>query len=157
MEPLIFYQINKPSYFFGKLVLTFLTHPSIPPASGGASTEEELGMGIHGGLRETSVFAYLRPGQVDMDRAVRRVPEWLADNTWVRFGGAVQFGWTSRDFGPDGHIGDPTGANPELGKELFEQSVTVLADKLREISRFDYPGCGSWGPGAHRGMMRAWT
>ena len=121
-------------------LLTFLTHPSTPPASGGSSTEEELGMGIHGGLRETSVFAYLRPGQVDMDRAVRRVPEWLADNTWVRFGGAVQFGWTSRDFGPDGHIGDPTGANPELGKELFEHSVTALADQLREISRFDYPG-----------------
>ena len=97
-------------------------------------------MGIHGGLRGTSVFAYLRPGQVDMDRAVRRVPEWLADNSWVRFGGAVQFGWTSRDFGPDGHIGDPTGANPELGKELFEHSVTALADQLREISRFDYPG-----------------
>ena len=121
-------------------LLPFLIHPFLPPASGGSSTEEELGMGIHGGLQETSVFAYLRPGQVDMECAVRRVPEWLADNTWVRFGGAVQFGWTSRDFGSDGHIGDPTGANPELGKELFDHSVVALADQLREISRFDYPG-----------------
>ncbi|MEE2769147.1 MAG: creatininase family protein [Actinomycetota bacterium] len=120
-------------------LLTFLTHPSLPPAYGGASTEEELGMGIHGGLHETSVFAYLRPGHVDMDRAVRRVPEWLAENSWVRFGGAVQFGWTSRDFGPDGLIGDPTGASSELGKELFEHSVVALADQLREISRFDFP------------------
>ena len=119
-------------------LLTFLAHPSLPPASGGVSTEEELGMGIHGGLNETSVFAYLRPGQVDMERAVRRVPEWLAENSWVRFGGAGQFGWTSRDFGPDGLIGDPTGASSELGKELFEHSVAALADQLREISRFDF-------------------
>jgi creatinine amidohydrolase len=73
-----------------------------------------------------------------MDRAVRRVPEWIAENRWVRFGGAVQFGWTSRDFGPDGLIGDPTGASPELGKELFKHSVAALADQLREISRFDF-------------------
>ena len=120
-------------------LLTFLVHPWTPPASGGPSTEEELGMGIHGSRNETSVFAHLRPGEVDMSRAVRRVPEWLAENRWVRFGGPVQFGWTSRDFGPDGHIGDPTGADPELGKKLFEDAVVALADQLREISRFDFP------------------
>ena len=120
-------------------LLTFLIHSWIPPGAGGPSAEEEMGMGVHGGLHETSVFAHLRPGQVDMERVVRRVPEWLAENRWVRFGGAVQFGWTSRDFGPDGHIGDPTGANPELGQELFEKTVEVLADQLREIAHFDYP------------------
>ena len=35
---------------------TFLVHPSVPPAYGGTSTADELGMGIHGGLNETSVF-----------------------------------------------------------------------------------------------------
>ena len=90
-------------------LLTFLVHPFVPPASGGPSTEEELGMGIHGGLHETALFAYLRPGQVDMKQAIRSVPEWMAANEWVRFGGSVQFGWISRDFGPQGHIGDPTG------------------------------------------------
>ena len=120
-------------------LLTFVTHPSIPPAAGGESTEEELGMGIHGGLKETSVFFYLRPDQVDMSKAVRNVPEWLVENNWVRFGGAVQFGWTSRDFGPGGHIGDPTKANPVLGKELFQDSVRALVDQLREIANFDFP------------------
>ena len=33
-------------------LLTFLIHPSLPPASGGDSSEEELGMGVHGGLRD---------------------------------------------------------------------------------------------------------
>ena len=50
----------------------------------------------------------------------------------------VQFGWTSRDFGPEGLIGDPTDANPELGKELFESAVESLAGQLREISNFDF-------------------
>ena len=119
-------------------LLTFLIHPSLPPASGGTSTEEELGMGIHGGLNETSVFSYLRPGEVRMEKAVRRVPEWMAENKWVKFGGNVQFGWTSRDFGSEGLIGDPTDANPELGKELFEAAVDSLSDQLREISNFEF-------------------
>ncbi len=121
-------------------LLTFLVHPSVPPASGGTSTEEEMGMGIHGGLNETSVFSYLRPGETRMEKAVRRVPEWMAENKWVKFGGKVQFGWTSRDFGSEGLIGDPTDANPELGKELFESAVESLADQLREISNFDFEG-----------------
>ena len=61
-------------------LLTFLVHPFIPPASGGPSTEEELGMGVHGGLHETALFAYLRPDEVDMKQAVRSVPEWMAAN-----------------------------------------------------------------------------
>lgn len=121
-------------------LLTFLVHPSVPPASGGTSTEEEMGMGIHGGLNETSVFSYLRPGETRMEKAVRRVPEWMAENKWVKFGGKVQFGWTSRDFGSEGLIGDPTDANPELVKELFESAVESLADQLREISNFDFEG-----------------
>jgi len=121
-------------------LLTFLIHPFIPPASGGPSTEEELGMGIHGGLHETALFAYLRPGQVDMKQAVRNVPEWMAANEWVRFGGSVQFGWTSRDFGPQGHIGDPSGATEDLGRGLFDEVVEAMASQLREIAAFDFPG-----------------
>ena len=120
-------------------LLTFLVHPFIPPASGGPSTEEELGMGIHGGLHETALFAYLRPDQVYMKQAVRSVPEWMAANEWVRFGGSVQFGWTSRDFGPQGHIGDPTGATVDLGCALFDAVVGAMASQLREIAGFDFP------------------
>ena len=62
----------------------------------------------------------------------------MAGNTSVRFGGPVQFGWTSRDFAPDGHIGDPTGANPELGRELFDAAVAGLAEQIHEIAGFDF-------------------
>lgn len=117
---------------------TFLMHPSLPPAYGGSSPAEELGMGIHGGLNETSVFMHLRPDLVDLDQAERRVPEALADNTHVRFGGSVSFGWLSNDFHPDGYIGDPTGANPELGKQLFEHAVATLVEAMAEVKTFDF-------------------
>jgi creatinine amidohydrolase len=95
-------------------------------------------MGIHGGTDETSMMLYLRPELVAMEHARRNVPEGLADNTHVRFGGRVTFGWLSSDFGPEGHIGDPTAATLERGKELFEGSVRSFGDALAEIAVFDF-------------------
>ena len=124
-------------------LLTFLVHPFIPPAYSApdptAASSVELGMGIHGGLDETSVMLHLRPDLVDMSKAVRNVPEWLADNTHVKFGGSAQFGWLSNDFGPDGHIGDPTGATADLGAQLFNDAVDFICEQLREITEFDFP------------------
>ncbi len=117
---------------------TFLTHPSLPPAYGGTSTEDELGMGIHGGLNETSVFMHLRPNLVDLTAAQRRVPEALASNHHVRFGGSVSFGWLSNDFHPDGYIGDPTGASADMGAELFNGAVAKMEEQMAEISAFDF-------------------
>ena len=124
-------------------LLTFLVHAFVPPAYSNAPPEaegsDEHGMGIHGGYRETSVFMHLRPDLVDMSLAERNVPEWLTENDHVRFGGAVQFGWLSNDFGPVGHIGDPTSASAEVGKVLFEEAVDMVCDQMREIAEFDYP------------------
>jgi creatinine amidohydrolase len=120
-------------------LMTFLAHPGVPPDQGGASPASELGMGIHGGVEETSLMLHLAPHLVDMAAATRNVPESLADNTYVRFGGAVGFGWLSNDFGPDGHIGDPTTATPDRGCELFTGAVDAFAAALGEIRRFELP------------------
>ena len=117
---------------------TFLAHPGLPPDQGGTSPAEELGMGIHGGLDETSMMLHLRPELVDLPAGFRNVPEGLAPNRYVRFGGAVSFGWLSNDFGPSGHIGDPTGATADRGKQLFEGAVRAFGDALREVARFDF-------------------
>lgn len=117
---------------------TFLAHPHMPADQGGPSATSELGMGVHGGMDETSVMLHLRPELVDMSKAVRRVPEKLAENEHVRFGGRVAFGWLSNDFYSDGHIGDPTGANADIGRVMFASAVDSLCGAMHEISRFDF-------------------
>jgi creatinine amidohydrolase len=117
---------------------TFLAHPGVPPDQGGTSAPDELGMGIHGGTDETSMMLHLAPELVDMSLATRNVPEKLAANRYVRFGGKVGFGWLSDDFGPDGHIGDPTTASSERGAELFEGAVTAFAEALAEVAAFEF-------------------
>ena len=117
---------------------TFLAHPHMPADQGGSSAESELGMGVHGGVDETSVMLHLRPDLVDMALAVRRVPEGLASNEQVKFGGRVAFGWLSNDFFPEGHIGDPTEASAELGSRMFAAAVDSLGVAMKEISQFDF-------------------
>lgn len=124
-------------------LLTFLVHTFVPPAYSTAppiaDESDEFGQGVHANYGETSVMMHLRPDLVNLDLAVRNVPEWLAENEHVRFGGATQFGWLSSDFGPDGHIGDPTKASADVGKVSFEDGVRFVCDQLREIATFDYP------------------
>jgi creatinine amidohydrolase len=119
-------------------LMTFLTHPGVPADQGGSSPAEELGMGVHGGTEETSIMLHLAPHLVDMSKGERRVPEAIALNKYVRFGGRVSFGWLSNDFYPDGYIGDPTTATAELGKRLFDGSVQAFCEALREVSEFNY-------------------
>ncbi len=115
---------------------TFLLHPNVPPDQGGPSNAEELGMGVHGGLGETSLMLHLRPDLVRMERAVRNIPEHLAENKHVRFGGSVTFGWLAHDFGPTGMIGDPTLATAERGERSFQAAVDRLCEAFVEVKDF---------------------
>lgn len=117
---------------------TFLLHPSVPPDQGGPSTEEELGMGVHGGIGETSLMMHLRPELVRLELGNRNIPEHLADNKHVKFGGTVSFGWLAHDFGPDGHIGDPTGSTAERGEQLMGAAVSNLCEAFAEIANFRF-------------------
>jgi creatinine amidohydrolase len=119
-------------------LMTFLAHPGVPPDQGGASPADELGMGVHGGTDETSIMLHLAPELVRMDLGERRVPEKLAENSYVKFGGRVSFGWLSNDFNDEGYVGDPTPATAELGKQLFDGAVRGFGEALREIAVFDF-------------------
>lgn len=115
---------------------TFLLHTLVPPDQGGGSPEHERGLGIHGGHLETSLMLHLRPELVDMDAATANLPGQLATNDLVRFGGFASFGWLSDDFGPDGHIGDPTQATVADGKEALDGAVAGIAAALAEVRSF---------------------
>ena len=98
---------------------------------------DELGQGIHAGFAETSVVMHLAPALVAAELPPRNVPERIAGLRHIGFNAKpVMFGWTSDDFGPTGVIGDPTGANPAHGRELFERGVAFVADALAEIDGF---------------------
>ena len=118
--------------------LTFLLHAMLPADHGGTGHPDEDGLGIHGGLGETSVMMHVRPDLVRHDLLVANVPRWLNERPHVRFGG-TGFGWVSEDFGPSGVIGDATLADPDHGKVLFEQAVAYLGEVLADISTFDFP------------------
>jgi creatinine amidohydrolase len=119
-------------------LMTFLAHPGVPPDQGGISAQHELGMGVHGGHDETSLMLHLAPQLVRPELGARRVPEHLADNAYVRFGGRVSFGWLSDDLFDDGYIGDPTLASAEHGRALFDGAVAAFAAALAEIARFEF-------------------
>ncbi|RKN39060.1 creatininase family protein [Streptomyces hoynatensis] len=121
-------------------LFTFLLHASLPADQGGSSPAAEQGMGVHGGLHETSALLHLRPDLVRMELATRSVPEHLGRYEHIGFGKAVAFGWLSDDFGTgNGVIGDPTGATAELGRRLVDGAVARAAAALRECARF-HPG-----------------
>ncbi len=116
---------------------TFFSHLSIPADQGGTtSAESEYGMGIHGGHGETSLMLHLRPDLVHPELATRRVPEALRSFSHIGFGKPVSFGWLTDDFGPDGHIGDPTGATAEHGKTVFDAAVGRLVEVIAEAHRW---------------------
>jgi creatinine amidohydrolase len=120
--------------------MTFLLHPRLPRDSGGGDADaDELGMGVHAGRDETAIMLHLRPELVDMGKAARALPEGLAANEHVRFGGTVAFGWLSDDLHPSGVIGDPTLATAQLGARLVDDMVRQLGDELAEVAAFEFP------------------
>lgn len=118
--------------------LTFLAHATLPPDHGGVGHPDEDGLGIHGGIGETSVMLHVRPDLVRTDRLVTNLPRWLNERPHVHFGG-TGFGWVSDDFGASGVIGDATLADPDHGKQLFERGVAYLGEVLADVATFDFP------------------
>ncbi len=118
-----------------------LTYLSIAPEVFQLLEGEEA----HGGDVETSMMLYLSPQSVNMSKAVR---DWdFPKSKFITFGvepkgksfavagGNVQFvDWWSR-VSKTGIIGDPTKANKERGKRMFEIFVDKLAEFIEEFRK----------------------
>lgn len=137
-------------------LLTFLLQPALPPDNGGPPGDpREEGLGIHGGLGETSMMMHLRPELVELEKAEPSLPAWLRGYTHLGFGRAAEFGWTSQDLCESGVIGDPTLASAELGRQRFELAVATVGDALAEVAAFDFPGPAAPGRGIRSSTGRA--
>jgi creatinine amidohydrolase len=106
----------------------------------GEGLPDERGIGIHGGYSETSIVMHLRPDLVKTTEFVRNVPDLFDGVEQIGFNGRpVTFGWLSDDFGPEGIVGDPHGANAEAGKQMFTESIDSALEALAEIDAFNLP------------------
>jgi creatinine amidohydrolase len=88
--------------------------------------------GVHAGYAETSIMLYLYPDLVDMSRA----RPGLVDEAFYRPENLKRSQLASFTHGlksqtPTGVLGDPTGANPEIGKRLVEINVRTIVAEIR--------------------------
>ena len=84
---------------------------------------------------ETSLYLAIRPELVQMDRAVREVPDWDSDHVWMDWNdGPLSVkgpwsGWTE-----SGVLGDATVATAEKGRLWLERAVEEVAGHIDELS-----------------------
>lgn len=104
-------------------------------------TSEPGGMS-HACELETSLYLALDPGLVQMDKAVREVPEWneFVWNDWPG-GGPLSYWPHWSAFSESGVMGDPTVATAEKGRVWLERACAEAAAFIAETaSRLHAPG-----------------
>ncbi len=110
-----------------------------PRPDDAALPDEEWRFGLHGGAVETAMMRHLRPDLVRPD-AVQRFPsldeELSGTLHHVSAEGGASFAWLAEDLGRRGVTGDATLATAELGARLVAHYGQVLADVIRDASRF---------------------
>jgi creatinine amidohydrolase len=85
---------------------------------------------------ETSLYLAIHPELVQMDKAVREIPDWGADHVWMDWNdGPLSIkgqwsGWTE-----SGVIGDATVATAEKGRIWLEQAVSEICEHIDEVAR----------------------
>ncbi len=88
---------------------------------------------VHAGEIETSTALAVRPHLVKMDQARREVPEFSSrylDFTSKR--GVLWYAYT-RKISSSGVMGDPTKANAEKGKKIWEMMITHLVGLVEDL------------------------
>ena len=104
-----------------------------------ALPEPERSEGLHAGLAETSLMLHLAPQQT---RASRE-PDGLGVEAGAPPGwsleGAAPCAWLTAEISRSGVIGDPRGASPSLGADLFERLVAGWWLRLDGLLRSEWP------------------
>ncbi len=84
---------------------------------------------------ETSLYLAIQPDRVQMDKAVREIPDWGSENVWMDWNdGPLSIkgawsGWTE-----SGVMGDATVATPEKGRLWLERAIAEVAEYIDELA-----------------------
>jgi creatinine amidohydrolase len=98
-------------------------------------TSERGGMS-HACELETSMYLALEPSLVQMDRAVREIPDWN-ENIWNDWpaGGPLSYWPHWSAFSRSGVMGDPTVATAEKGRAFLQRAQQEAAEFIGETAR----------------------
>jgi creatinine amidohydrolase len=96
----------------------------------------EVGGMSHACELETSLYLALRPELVQMDKAVKEIPDWN-ENVWNDWpaGGPLSFWPHWSGFTESGVMGDPTEATAEKGERFLEAACDEVARFIDEVAR----------------------
>ena len=107
-----------------------------------AERSSELGGMSHACELETSLYLALAPERVQMDKAVREIPDWT-ENVWSDWPGAGPLSYMSHWSGltRSGVMGDATVASAEKGRVWLERAQAEAVEFIAEAaSRPPAPG-----------------
>lgn len=109
------------------------TYTRLPPLEG-AINSDELRYGLHGGLLETAIMAYLAPTLVDLANYQAAPPATPTSGALVSPEGSAAFAWLAEDLSAHGVAGDATGADATLGERLVKHYASQLAQVVAETA-----------------------
>jgi creatinine amidohydrolase len=85
---------------------------------------------------ETSLYLALEPELVQMDKAVREIPDWDSEHVWLDWSDGPLSVWPHwSGLSRSGVVGDATVATAEKGQALLSAAVTEIRDYIAEVSR----------------------
>lgn len=108
--------------------------------------EPERSQGLHAGLAETSLMLHLFPelvraSELALGPDLPKPPpgSQLSPPEGWSLEGDAPTSWRTLELSRDGVVGDPTGANAELGAELFARLVEGWRSRLVALLQSDWP------------------
>ena len=84
---------------------------------------------------ETSIYLALEPDLVQMDKAVREIPEWDSEHVWLDWSDGPLSVWPHwSGLSRSGVVGDASVATAEKGERLLSAAVDEIRAYIAEIS-----------------------
>lgn len=83
----------------------------------------------HGGEGETSIMMAVRPELVDLEHAVRQIPEKVIEMNKTT--GVI---WDIKEITKTGATGDPTKASIEKGRQMLDILVDLVAEAIEKMN-----------------------
>jgi creatinine amidohydrolase len=84
---------------------------------------------------ETSIYLALQPELVQMDKAVREIPDWESKHVWLDWSDGPLSVWPHwSGLSRSGVVGDATVASAEKGRRLLSAAVAEIREYIEEMA-----------------------